>query len=178
MVWWYDHKQIWSLCILLRVCIFCMCLSLIHIFWLMSNKNKAKVYCLDHWISQLKTKTKLFHKSSTIDLDILTGSKLEWFFTLWQKMIYIVQPIWKICSSNWIISPGFGMKITNIWNHQVVIQHPACCIVSTISILLKNGYCCSWRSLGAAFQKFHCLQHAYLLLGLQSCWRNSGQKGQ
>ena len=44
------------------------------------------------------------------------------------------------------------MKIKTIWNHQVVIQHPACCIVSTIitiSILLKNGYCCSWRSLGS-----------------------------
>ncbi len=24
-------------------------------------------------------------------------------------------PIWKICSSNWIISPIFGMKIKNLW---------------------------------------------------------------
>ena len=26
-----------------------------------------------------------------------------------------LQPIWKICSSNWIISPIFGVKITTIW---------------------------------------------------------------
>ncbi len=26
-------------------------------------------------------------------------------------------PIWKICSSNWIICPGFGVNIKNIWNH-------------------------------------------------------------
>ena len=31
------------------------------------------------------------------------------------------QPIWKICSSNWIISPGFGMKINNISNHHQVL---------------------------------------------------------
>ena len=27
------------------------------------------------------------------------------------------QPIRKICSSNWIISPGFRVKIKNLWNH-------------------------------------------------------------
>ena len=27
------------------------------------------------------------------------------------------QPIWKICSSNWIISPGFGVKRNFFWNH-------------------------------------------------------------
>ena len=25
------------------------------------------------------------------------------------------QPVWKICSSNWIICPGIGVKIKNIW---------------------------------------------------------------
>ena len=25
------------------------------------------------------------------------------------------QPIWKICSSNWMIPPGIGVKIKNIW---------------------------------------------------------------
>ncbi len=29
------------------------------------------------------------------------------------------QPIWKICSSNWIISPIFGVNIKNIWNHHL-----------------------------------------------------------
>ena len=29
-------------------------------------------------------------------------------------------PIWKICSSNWIISPRFGVNIKNLWNHQPV----------------------------------------------------------
>ncbi len=31
------------------------------------------------------------------------------------------QPIWKICSSNWVHLPqGFGVKIKNVWNHQPV----------------------------------------------------------
>ena len=30
---------------------------------------------------------------------------------------WLNQPIWKICSSNWIISPRFGVKIKNVWNH-------------------------------------------------------------
>ncbi len=30
---------------------------------------------------------------------------------------WLNQPIWKICSSNWIISPRFGVKIKNIRNH-------------------------------------------------------------
>ena len=30
---------------------------------------------------------------------------------------WLNQPIWKICSSNWIISPGIGVKIENVWNH-------------------------------------------------------------
>ena len=34
---------------------------------------------------------------------------------------WLNQPIWKICLSNWIISAGFGMKIKNVWNHQLVV---------------------------------------------------------
>ncbi len=37
------------------------------------------------------------------------------------------QPIWKICSSNWIISPG-RVKITNVWNHHLEMY-----------LLLKSG---------------------------------------
>ena len=36
------------------------------------------------------------------------------YMTSW----WLNQPIWKICGpSNWIISPGIGVKIKNIWNH-------------------------------------------------------------
>ena len=34
---------------------------------------------------------------------------------------WLNQPIWKICSSNWIISPIFGMKTQNSPNHQLAI---------------------------------------------------------
>ena len=34
---------------------------------------------------------------------------------------WLNQPICKICSSNWIISPGIGVKIQNVWNHHLVI---------------------------------------------------------
>ena len=34
---------------------------------------------------------------------------------------WLNQPIWKIWSSNWIISPGIGVKIKNIWNHHLAI---------------------------------------------------------
>ena len=33
------------------------------------------------------------------------------------------QPIWKICSSNWIISPRIGVKIKNIWNHHLLVVY-------------------------------------------------------
>ncbi len=29
------------------------------------------------------------------------------------------QPIWKICSSKWIISPGIGVNMKNVWNHHL-----------------------------------------------------------
>ena len=34
-----------------------------------------------------------------------------------QTRWWLNQPIWKICSSNWMISPGIAVKIENIWNH-------------------------------------------------------------
>ena len=33
---------------------------------------------------------------------------------------WLNQPIWKICSSNWIISPGRDEHLLHIWNHQLV----------------------------------------------------------
>ena len=35
---------------------------------------------------------------------------IGWLYTRWW-----FQPIWKICSSNWIISPIFGVITKNIW---------------------------------------------------------------
>ena len=35
------------------------------------------------------------------------------------------QPIWKICSSNWMISPGFGVKIKHVWNHHLDSGEPS-----------------------------------------------------
>ena len=37
-----------------------------------------------------------------------------------QSRWWLNQPIWKICSSNWIISTIFGVKMQNIWNHHLV----------------------------------------------------------
>ena len=34
--------------------------------------------------------------------------------------IWSFNPFWKICSSNWIISPRFGVKIKTNWNHHLV----------------------------------------------------------
>ncbi len=44
---------------------------------------------------------------------------LAWIFlvNLWASWWF--QPIWKICSSNWIISSRIGVR-TNIWNHHLV----------------------------------------------------------
>ena len=34
---------------------------------------------------------------------------------------WLNQPIWKICSSNWVHLPQMGVKIKNIWNHHLVL---------------------------------------------------------
>ena len=54
---------------------------------------------------------------------------------------WLNQPIWtKICSSNWIISPGIGMKINNIWNHQVV-QFNCCFLFKGSRCLFLSMVC-------------------------------------
>ncbi len=42
--------------------------------------------------------------------------------------IWWFQPIWKLCSSNWIISSGIGMNIKrkNMWNHHLDILCTYC----------------------------------------------------
>ena len=45
----------------------------------------------------------------------------------WENHIQLVvefQPIWKKCSSKWIISPSFGVNIKNIWTHHLDIHFP------------------------------------------------------
>ena len=49
---------------------------------------------------------------------------------------WLNQPIWKICSSNWIISSGIGMNIKNIWNQQ---NHHLDVIVYQRVILLSTA---------------------------------------
>lgn len=48
---------------------------------------------------------------------------LYWISVLdfWGVVGCFLQPIWKICacSSNGIISPGWGVKITHVWNHHL-----------------------------------------------------------
>ena len=50
------------------------------------------------------------------------------FHTYGAHLIQLVvePPIWKICSWNWIIFPGIGMKIKNLWNHHLVIVGSGC----------------------------------------------------
>ena len=50
-------------------------------------------------------------KNKSLDLDA------AWLLSSW----WLNQPIWKICSSNWMISPRFGFKIKNVWNHHLAI---------------------------------------------------------
>ena len=63
-----------------------------------SEPANSKDHDADSWPLQAKQRKKENPKSS-------------WWFP----------PIWKICSSTWIISPGFGRKIKNNWNHHLEI---------------------------------------------------------
>ena len=47
---------------------------------------------------------------------------------IWRMTSWWFQPIWKLCSSNWVHLPQIGMKINNIWNHQ-----PDCLILTDFS---------------------------------------------
>ena len=54
------------------------------------------------------------------------------------------QPIWKIWTSNWIISPGFGVKIKHIW--VATIQSCILFLQSLIWILTESqGHPAFWR---------------------------------
>ena len=56
----------------------------------------------------------------TIDVD--GTSRLRAYDRIQPRCItswWLDQPIWKICSSNWIISLSRGWKIKNLWNHHL-----------------------------------------------------------
>ncbi len=36
---------------------------------------------------------------------------------------WLNQPLWKICSSNWVHLPQIGVKIKNIWNHHLAMWY-------------------------------------------------------
>ena len=70
----------------------------------------------DHYDFHLQKNTKrkkMLHLTMTWAILVLNLPSLRSFSTWWLN-----QPTWKICSSNWIISLGIGVKIKNIWNHQ------------------------------------------------------------
>ena len=40
-----------------------------------------------------------------------------WWVWPYKTTRWLNEPIWKVCSSSWIISPRFAEKIKHIWNH-------------------------------------------------------------
>ena len=50
-------------------------------------------------------------------LNLTTQTQVEHIIFGW----WLNQPIWSICSSNWVhLPPNFGVKIKHIWNHHLV----------------------------------------------------------
>ena len=52
------------------------------------------------------------------------GTKTNWWLN---------QPLWKIWSSKWIISPIFGVKIKKIWNNHHRDKWPSTCLLWKLS---------------------------------------------
>ena len=98
-----------------------------------TTPDQKNMPCSSKWV-------KIFPKVWVEDIKYLTS----WWLN---------QPIWKICSSNWIISPRIGVKIKNIWNHQLVenSRHHHCrtkiCAFNFSKMALKptlGGVCQGW----------------------------------
>ncbi len=64
----------------------------------------------NHWWNTELVPPSLKHCKSKSPWEEKRPSQKERLASWWLN-----QSIWKICSSNWIISPIFGMKIENIW---------------------------------------------------------------
>ena len=58
-------------------------------------------------------------QASTTNQKIHDGP-ISWKFHNSVCLVGGFNPCWKICSSNWMISPSFGVNIKHIWNHHVV----------------------------------------------------------
>ena len=92
----------------------------------MSNKVGVEHQPVESQIETTKTASEIWKKSKFVRINrkdlwtpphphqIIMETKSSWCF----------QPIWKICSSNWIISPGIVVKIQNIWNHHLELNSP------------------------------------------------------
>ena len=63
----------------------------------------------------------LFIMISSVDMTVRAG----WWSIFWSSWWFFAIPIWEICSTNWIISPGRGENNNNIWNQHLVI----CCVL-------------------------------------------------
>ncbi len=109
---WYDHKQIWSNCILQTLHFVC-------VWWIFfatcPTKTMQNSTAWTTWSFNLNTNQSYFTKAMNVD---------------------ILDPNWNGSSPKW----------------QKMIQHPVCCIVSTISNLLKNGYCRMTLKLGISLE--------------------------
>ena len=100
------------------------------------------------------------------------------------------QPLWNIFFSNWIISPGIGVKITNVWNHHLVIWSftlPPSLTWSLwhhlryhkVPIELESGF--FWWSNGPVcavnLEENHVYTGRFWLVGKQECdWVPKGDK--
>ena len=79
--------------------------------------QKPKVHSIGHLLLKRPSHVR-WKKISSIHWiwETLHLLKVSWGAILrFSSSWWLNQPIWKICSSNWIISPGVGLKIKNIW---------------------------------------------------------------
>ena len=78
------------------------------------STTKTEVHSSYHWRST-GCRSEAKYNCRSMALQRLHGLLRETKIASW----WLNQPLWKICSSNWIISPGIGVKITNSWNHHL-----------------------------------------------------------
>ena len=64
-----------------------------------------------------KTEKKNIYILKTAAIFLQLSFQTQSFQKIACKTSWWSQPVWKICVSNWIISPIFGVKVKNIWNH-------------------------------------------------------------
>ena len=103
---------------------------------------------LQLFLAPSKIQPKRFFKNEKIFLyeTKTTNISIGWWF----------QPIWKICSSNWIISPGVKMKhlwschhLENTWekksSHRLTPYHPCNCVYLLTWMVDFYGFSCRYN---------------------------------